>query len=124
MSILVAVDDLFFQSKILATAAAAGIPAQVATARETLIGQAEASPPALIILDLHSSRFPALDLLRTLKSHPMLRTVPVLGYFSHVERGVGIAGAEAGCDLVLPRSAFSEKLPELLKQYATPSSQE
>ncbi len=124
VSILVAVDDLFFQSKILATAAVAGIPATVAASRESVIAQAEAFPPALIILDLHSARFPALDLLRALKSHPTLRTTPVLGYFSHVQRNVGAAATEAGCDIVLPRSAFSEKLPDLLKQYAAPPAKE
>ena len=40
----------------------------------------------------------------------------VVAYLSHVQVELAAAAKEAGADTVLPRSAFSAKLPEILQQ--------
>jgi hypothetical protein len=42
----------------------------------------------------------------------------IFGYFAHVREDVRTAAAEAGCDELLPRSAFSARLAEILKRGA------
>jgi hypothetical protein len=44
--------------------------------------------------------------------------ISLLGYLSHVQGELKLKAQEAGCDTVLPRSAFSQSLPQILKRYA------
>jgi hypothetical protein len=41
-----------------------------------------------------------------------------LGYLSHVQSELKKKAEETGCDVVMPRSAFSKNLPRILKDYA------
>ena len=101
-TILAAVDDLLFRSKIYATAAAAG--SQVHFGREA------SAAPDLILLDLQLAD--ALSLLAAWRQQwPAVR---VIGYLSHVEQELARQAREAGCTEILPRSAFVQRLPQLL----------
>ncbi len=117
--ILAAVDDLMFKVKLLETAKQVGARIATASTAADALARARAERPALIILDLHSAPCAPAEVLKALKADPDLKTIPTLGYFSHVEAAVGQRALEAGCDQVLPRSAFSARLPELLRPYAT-----
>jgi len=47
-------------------------------------------------------------------------SAPVLGFASHVAAETIAAARGAGCDEVLARSAFTRRLPELLRKLASP----
>ena len=49
-----------------------------------------------------------------LKADDRTRAVPVVGFYSHVETALRRSALEAGIDEALPRSAFTQRLPELL----------
>lgn len=117
--ILAAVDDLMFKVKIIETAKQVGARVATASTAQDALARARAELPALIILDLHSTACAPLEVLQALKADPDLKAIPTLGYFSHVEHELGRRAQEAGCDQVLPRSAFSARLPDLLRPYAT-----
>jgi hypothetical protein len=53
-----------------------------------------------------------------LKADPETKGISVLGYLSHVQGELKLKAQEAGCDTVVPRSAFSQSLPQILKRYA------
>ena len=112
--VLAAVEDLLFRSKISETAKTLGIEAKFPRSPRKLVEQATASPPDLLVLDLNSSRFEPLKLLREVKSDEALRDVPVVGFLSHVQRELAVAARESGCDRVVARSAFTKDLPEIL----------
>ena len=112
--VLAAVEDLLFRSKISETANTLGIEAKFPRSPRKLVEQATASPPDLLVLDLNSSRFDPLKLLREVKSDEALRDVPVVGFLSHVQRELAVAARESGCDRVVARSAFTKDLPEIL----------
>jgi CheY-like chemotaxis protein len=116
--ILAAVDDLMFKVKILETAKQVGVRVGTASTAQDALARARAERPALIILDLHSQACAPDEVLKALKADPDLRAIPVLGYFSHVHPDVAERARQAGCDRVLPRSAFSATLPDLLRPYA------
>ena len=42
----------------------------------------------------------------------------MIGYVSHVQGELKQAAHEAGCDMVLARSAFSQNLPQILKRHS------
>ena len=112
--VLAAVEDLLFRSKISETANTLGIEAKFPRSPRKLVEQATAFPPDLLVLDLNSSRFEPLKLLREVKSDEVLRDVPVVGFLSHVQRELAVAARESGCDRVVARSAFTKDLPEIL----------
>lgn len=115
--ILVCVDDLIFLSKIRETARLTGVSVQT-VAPSQLVQEIHQSPNCQIILDLNHRSGAAVDLLRTLKNDPATGEVPILGFVSHVQTDLIQRAREAGCDRVMARSAFSEQLPQLLKELA------
>lgn len=40
-----------------------------------------------------------------------------MGFLSHPQGDLKVKAPEAGCDTVIPRSAFSQNLPNLLRCY-------
>ena len=116
--VLAAVDDLMFKVKIIETAKQVGVKLGTASTAQDAVARAKTDRPSLIILDLQSQACAPGEILRALKADPELRVIPTLGYFSHVETEVGRNALAAGCDEVLARSAFSARLPDLLRPHA------
>ena len=107
MSGLLLSDDLIFTSRILATARACGLAMAAAKTQEALLVKAKESPPSGAIVDLHNLTLDLPALLAELKA---LGSFRVTAYGSHVDVERLKAARAAGCDLVLPRSAFVDKL--------------
>jgi CheY-like chemotaxis protein len=113
-TIIAAVDDMFFASKIRATAEHLGLTVKFVRNVPAALEGARQELPSLIIADLHSQRCQPLDLARALKADDELRNIPIIGFFSHVETALQVAAQEAGYDRVVPRSAFSNNLAQIL----------
>lgn len=112
--VVVAVDDMFFAAKILAAAEHAGREVERVKSTEELDAAIARGAPALLIVDLNSTRFDALAIVERLKAEPGLSAVPILGFLSHVQVELKRRAEAAGCDHVLPRSAFAQRLLEIL----------
>lgn len=112
--IIAAVDDIFFAAKIRAAAAHLGVEVHLSRDLQSTIEAAREIEPTLIIADLHAKRFDPLALCRTLKADASLSRIRRLGFFSHVQTALMQQAKEAGYDYVLPRSAFTNRLPEIL----------
>ncbi len=115
-TVIAVVDDLFFASKIRGTAEQLEVKVVFANTIDTAIDAAEREQPSLIIADLHSESCDAMGLARRLKSDEKLRTVSLVAFFSHVQTELQRQAEQAGFDRVLPRSAFSKHLPEILRE--------
>ena len=48
---------------------------------------------------------------------------PIIGFLSHVQGDLKQKAHEVGCDMVLPRSAFSQNLPQLLRRHGAPDDE-
>ena len=112
MRVVSVVTDLFFVARIAAVAKAVGVDV-TSMAPQGALEKCIASPPDLLIIDLHGPGDP-LELARALKARDASRAVQIVGFYSHVEGEQRKAALEAGVDHVMPRSAFSVKLPALL----------
>ena len=55
-----------------------------------------------------------MELARQLKADEQLRSIPLLGFFSHVQTELQRQASAAGFDQVIPRSAFAKYLGEIL----------
>jgi PleD family two-component response regulator len=115
--VLAVLEDLLFTVKINESAKRAGLPVAFLKSEKDVLDQAEAEP-ALIILDLNFSRIEPLKLIEKLKSGAATKAINVIGYLSHVQVDLKQQAQEAGCNMVLARSAFSQNLPQILKRYA------
>ena len=113
-NIIAVVDDLFFASKIRGTAEELGITARFARRIDATVEAARRDRPSLIICDLHSQKVDPMELARQLKADEQLRSIPLLGFFSHVQTELQQQAEAVGFDQVMPRSAFSKYLGDIL----------
>ena len=113
-NIIAIVDDLFFASKIRGTAEQTGANVHFVRSIPVMIEKARETAPNLIIADLNASCCDAVELARALKGDDSLSAVPLLGFFSHVQTELQQAALSAGYDRVIPRSAFTKNLAEIL----------
>ncbi len=116
-TILAVVSDIFFSAKINEAAKRAGVTLQYVTTEKDLLEKATADP-ALIIFDLNFEAVRPIELIRKLKGTDALKHISLLSYVSHVQIDLKKLAQEAGCDTVLPRSAFSMNLKHILVRYA------
>ena len=112
--VIAIVDDMFFAAKINGAANASGRQIERVKSREQLEQVVAANLPPLVLVDLNSERLDPLGVIEFFKSRPELRQVPIVGFVSHVEAELIRRAQDAGCDYVLPRSQFSQRLPEIL----------
>ena len=114
------VDDLFFLAKIQETARKLNVKVEfVKTDKDVFerMGQNGNDKPSLIIVDLNSLSGKPLTIIPKLKSK-LKKDTNIIGFVSHVQGELKMKAIEAGCDMVVPRSAFSQNLPQLLRRHA------
>jgi CheY-like chemotaxis protein len=114
-TVIAVVDDLFFASKIRGTGEQLGVTVRFARTLDSLAEAARRDQPSLIICDLHSQKIDPNELAKRLKADEQLRSIPLLGFFSHVQTELKKQAEQAGFDRVLPRSAFNAQLIQILK---------
>lgn len=112
--ILAAVEDLLFRSKIQRAATETGVAVVFVRSSEEVLAQARAARPTLLLVDLDSPRLRAADIVAALKQDDTLRTIPTVGFVSHVRADLVAAARRAGIDEVVARSAFVARLRDLL----------
>jgi hypothetical protein len=116
------VDDLFFSTKIKETARKLNVPVEfVKTDKEVMekVGADGNNRSALAIFDLNNAAIKPLSLITKLKSK-MKKKLNIIAFVSHVQGDLKVKAQEAGCDMVMPRSAFSQNLPQLLRRHGAP----
>jgi CheY-like chemotaxis protein len=115
--IVAVLDDLFFTVKINESAKRAGLACEFVKSEQDAVAQAQ-SHPAVMIIDLNCRSVDALALIQKLKADEETKSVNLLAYVSHVQGELKMQAQQAGCDMVMPRSAFSQNLPLILKRHA------
>jgi len=112
--VVVAVDDLFFATKIEAAAKAVGANLLLMFEPRQFWDLLAGFVPRLIILDLNSRVFDSLDAVRKIKTDARLAKSRVIGFYYHIQVELRRAAEVAGCDQVLPRSTFVAQIREIL----------
>jgi DNA-binding NarL/FixJ family response regulator len=119
------VDDLFFQAKIQETARKLNVKVEFVKTDKDLgdrMQQNGDGSPSLIIFDLNNTNAKPLTLIPKLKSK-LKKATSIIGFLSHVQGDLKQKAHEVGCDMVLPRSAFSQNLPQLLRRHGAPEGE-
>jgi hypothetical protein len=114
------VDDLFFQTKIQDTARKLNVKVEFVKTDQEIFDRLQpegVEPPSLIIFDLNNANAKPLSTVPKLRAKLKKATTSILGFVSHVQGDLKIKAQEAGCDAVMPRSAFSQNLPQILRRH-------
>ena len=116
------IDDLFFLAKIQETARKLNVKVEfVKTDKDILerMNHNGTEKPSLIIFDLNNVLAKPLQTIPKLKRE-FKKGTTIIGFVSHVQGDLKLKAMEAGCDVVIPRSAFSQNLPQLLRRHGAP----
>ena len=116
--ILAVVEDLLFTVKISDAAKRAGLDVEFVKSERDVIDKATQEKPLLVILDLNFNAVEPLQLISKLKGNGDLKQISLIGYLSHVQGELKQQAQEAGANIVMARSAFSQNLPQILKRHA------
>ena len=114
------IEDLFFFAKIGETTRKLGVKVTFMKndkeAIAELLALDEDNRPGLIVFDLNNASTKPLTLIPKLKAK-FKRHTSIIGFMSQLQGELRAKAVEAGCDTVMPRSAFSQNLPNLLRRY-------
>ena len=121
------IEDLFFIAKIQETARKLGVKVAFVKnekdAVAALTAGEEEDRPGLIVFDLNNANAKPLTLIPKLKAK-LKRSTSIVGFLSHIQGDLKAKAVEAGCDTVMPRAAFSQNLPNLLRRYGMEEEEE
>jgi hypothetical protein len=114
------IDDLFFQAKIIETSKKLGVKVEFVKGDKESVAKltdvAEADRPTLVVFDLNNLNAKPLTLIPKFKAK-LKKATSIIGFLNHLQGDLKLKAIEAGCDTVMPRSAFSQSLPNLLRRY-------
>jgi PleD family two-component response regulator len=115
--VLAVVTDLFFSVKLTEAAKRAGLALEFVKDSKDVLEKAKARP-SLIIFDLNYDAAHPIKLISKLKSSADTKGISLIGYLSHLQAELKQEAQEAGCDMVLARSAFSQNMPQIFKRHS------
>ncbi|HKB71642.1 MAG TPA: hypothetical protein VKH46_12420 [Thermoanaerobaculia bacterium] len=112
--IVARVEDLMFRAKVDAAARNLSVPVDfVASPAE--LGKALAARPAAAFVELTPAVLDEVE-----KLGKSAAAVPMIGFLSHTDKALADRARAAGVDRVIPRSQFSETLPDLILEFTSP----
>jgi len=121
------IEDLFFLAKIQETARKLGVKVEFVKGEKEVVSRILDSPegarPALLVFDLNNLNAKPMSLIPKFRTK-FKKAVSIIGFLSHLQGDLKMKGIEAGCDVVMPRSAFSQSLPNLLRRYGVEEEEE
>jgi len=115
--VLAVVDDLLFTVKINDAAKRAGLTPEFVKSEQDVLDKAK-ERPRLIILDLNAGSVKPLHVISALKSDAETKGISLIAYLSHIQGELKQQAHDAGADMVMARSAFSQNLLQILKRHA------
>lgn len=112
------VEDLFFVAKIQEVSRKLNVKVEFVKTDKDIAEKTEGAEekPSLIIVDLNSNGIKPLPVITKLRSK-YKKATSIVGFVSHVQGDLKVKAVEAGCDVVMPRSAFSQNLVSILRRH-------
>jgi hypothetical protein len=122
------IEDLFFLAKIQETARKLGVKVEFIKGGDKelvakLTDVPEEERPKLLVFDLNNLNAKPISLIPKFKAK-LKKATSIIGFLNHLQGDLKMKAIEAGCDTVMPRSAFSQSLPNLLRRYGMEEEEE
>lgn len=121
------IEDLFLQAKIQENARKLGVKVEFVKGDKEAVARLTEAPenarPALLVFDLNNLNAKPMTLIPRFKTK-LKKATSIIGFLNHLQSDLKMKAIEAGCDTVMPRSAFSQNLPNLLRRYGVEEDEE
>ena len=118
-TILVAVNDIFFYTKVRDALLPDGYRLEKARAQHDILEKASSGNPALVVLDMNDRTVDAFQALETLKADPRLSSIPILAYANHEEVDTWNRARALGVTKIVSRNEFSARTRDLVDELIT-----
>jgi PleD family two-component response regulator len=115
-TILVAVNDIFFYTKVPDALAPQGFRLEKARLQQDITEKASATRPAAVILDMNDRSLDAFHALQTLKNDPRFKAIPILAFANHEEVDTWNRAKALGVTKIVSRNEFSSRTRELVEE--------
>lgn len=115
-TILIAVNDVFFYTKLRDALKPQGYTLEKARTQDEVLQKAEALKPAAVILNLNDESLDAFKALTDLKTDGRYNTIPVLAFINHDEVDNWKRAQQLGVTKIVSRNEFSSKTLALVEE--------
>ena len=115
-TILVAVSDIFFYTKIRDAFKPEGYKLERLRTSEDWQEKALQSQPIGMIVNMNDDRLNTPDILKALKASPQTASIPILAFANHEEVGSWKLAQDLGIQKVVSRNEFSARTLALFEE--------
>lgn len=113
-TILVAVNDIFFYTKVRDALLPHGYKLERARTQDDFNSKSAADTPAAVVMDMNELRLDPFLALGTLKADARLAALPVLAFANHEEVETWNRAKALGVTKIVSRNEFSARTKELV----------
>jgi PleD family two-component response regulator len=117
-TILVAVTDIFFYTKVRDALISKGYRIERARTQQDIADKASSATPSAFILDMNDERLNAFQALETLKADASMKAIPILAFANHEEVDTFNRARTLGVNKIVSRNEFSSRLKDLVEEVA------
>lgn len=117
------IEDLFFVAKINEISKKLGVKVEFVKSVDPILERGEddvpeEERPALVIMDLNNNNIKPLTLAPKIRA-TFKKSIDIIGFLNHLQGDLKVKAQEAGFNMVVPRSAFSQNLPNMMRRYGS-----
>ena len=114
-TILVAVTDIFFYTKVRDALLPDGYTLERARSQDDIALKALTAHPVAVILNMNDERLNAFQALETLRSDPQFQKLPILAFANHEEVETWNRAKSMGVTKIVSRNEFSLRTKDLVE---------
>jgi PleD family two-component response regulator len=122
-TILVAVTDIFFYTKVRDALLPKGYRLERARSQQDVTEKAAAGSPSAVILNMNDQVLDAFLALATLKADQRFRAIPILAFANHEEVDTWNRAKALGVTKIVSRNEFSARTKDLVEELVTGAEQ-
>jgi PleD family two-component response regulator len=115
-TILVAVTDIFFYTKVRDALLPQGYRLEKARQQQDISDKAESTNPSAVILNMNDQALDAFKALETLKADPRSKAIPILAFANHEEVDTWNRAKALGVTKIVSRNEFSARTRDLIEE--------
>ncbi|HNA84411.1 MAG TPA: histidine kinase [Nitrospira sp.] len=119
-TIVVAVTDIFFYTKVRDALRPQGYTLERIRNQDEVAEKMTSTQPAALILNMNDLAVDAFKALETIQSNPALRSLPILAFANHEEVDTWRRAKELGVTKVVSRNEFSARTKDLVEELIHP----
>lgn len=119
-TILAAVNDIFFYTKLRDALKQQGYHLERARAQQEVSDKAAALLPAAVIMDMNDPSLDALKALEAIRADARFKELPVLAFANHEEVGTWQEAKRLGVTRIVSRNEFSSRTRDLVTELISP----